>query len=115
MKYLVPLNPRDMKGEFTPFSPEKVIRGDMAQLLDEREGAGKSVISIGTWASSEGAISCQYDEDELCVIAAGRVRLTNQEGESAEFGPGDGFLILNGFRGVWDSLEPLRKWYVIYK
>jgi uncharacterized cupin superfamily protein len=115
MRYLIKLDPHQIKSEFTAYDPEKVIRGNFTHASDESEGSGKAVVSIGMWASSEGIIKVQYDDDELCVIAAGKVRLTNQDGDSAEFGPGEGFLILNGFRGTWESLKPVRKWYVIYK
>lgn len=67
----------------------------------------------GTWESEVGAWRVAYDEDELCVLLAGRVRLTSDDGGSRDFGPGEAFVVPRGFTGVWETLEPLRKIYAI--
>jgi uncharacterized cupin superfamily protein len=28
---------------------------------------------------------------------------------------GDGFVIPRGFKGTWETLKPVRKWYVIWQ
>jgi uncharacterized cupin superfamily protein len=53
-----------------------------------------------------------YTEPELCVILEGRVRLADASG-SAEFGPGDAFVIASGFRGTWESIGRVTKIYAI--
>jgi uncharacterized cupin superfamily protein len=45
----------------------------------------------------------------------GRVRLTERGGGVEEYGTGDGFVIPAGFEGTWETLEPVRKWYVIFE
>ena len=45
----------------------------------------------------------------------GRVRLTDEHGVAVEYGPGDAFVVPAGFTGTWESLEPVRKRYVIYE
>jgi uncharacterized cupin superfamily protein len=47
------------------------------------------------------------------VILEGRVRLSSDDGSSAEYGPGAAFVIPRGFTGVWETIEPCRKIYAI--
>lgn len=69
----------------------------------------------GIWASTVGAKRVSYTEEELCYILEGRVRLTDVNGASREFGPGSAFVIPAGFAGVWETLEPVKKIYVIWQ
>lgn len=96
-----------------PIAPEKVISGaPRTGLRSAFENEAKGFYA-GTWGSEVGAWRVAYDEDELCVILEGRVRLTEEGGESREFGPGAAFVVPAGFSGVWETLEPLRKIYAI--
>ena len=92
---------------------EKLIRGNPATgvragLEDEAGG-----FYTGVWEAEPGAWRVSYDENELCVILAGRVRLTEDGGVPREFGPGETFVIPKGFVGVWETLEHCRKVYAI--
>jgi uncharacterized cupin superfamily protein len=69
----------------------------------------------GIWRSSVGTWRVRYTENELCVLASGRVRIRDTAGGSWTFGPGDCFVIPSGFEGVWEVLEPARKFYAIYE
>lgn len=95
--------------------PERLVRGNPARrtwnLYDDPAGR----VSVGIWACEPGAWRVAYPVggDEYCLILEGRVRLSDDDGGSREFGPGDAFVIPGGFTGVWDTLEPLRKHYVI--
>jgi uncharacterized protein len=69
----------------------------------------------GIWSSSVGAKTVTYTEEEVCVILEGRVRLTDLQGNAKEFGAGSTFTIPAGFKGTWETLEPLKKIYVIWQ
>jgi len=69
----------------------------------------------GIWSSPAGAIKVSYSEEELCYILEGRVRLTDADGASKEFGPGSAFVIPAGFSGTWATLEPVKKIYAIWE
>ena len=101
-------------GDLTdPIAPEKLVHGAPCTGLRpgfENEAAG---FYTGTWESEVGAWRVAYDEDELCVLLAGRVRLTQDGGEPRDFEPGEAFVVPRGFRGVWETLEPVRKIYAI--
>ena len=69
----------------------------------------------GIWHSSVGAKSVNYTEEEVCVILEGRVRLTDLAGNAKEFGAGSTFVLPAGFKGTWETLEPVKKIYVIWQ
>jgi uncharacterized protein len=69
----------------------------------------------GMWRSSVGAWRVSYTENELCMLTAGRVRVSDDGGRSWTFGPGDCFVMPAGFQGLWEVLEPARKFYAIYE
>lgn len=69
----------------------------------------------GIWQSSVGAKTVNYTEEEVCVILEGRVRLTDLNGNAKEFGAGSTFALPAGFKGTWETLEPVKKVYVIWK
>ena len=69
--------------------------------------------TAGVWEAGSHKEYCDCDYDELCHILEGRVRLTDAEGISREFGPGDTFVVAAGFKGTWENLTDVRKVYVI--
>jgi uncharacterized cupin superfamily protein len=69
----------------------------------------------GIWRSSQGAWRVSYTENELCVLTEGKVRVSDDSGRSWTFGPGDCFVMPAGFHGLWEVLEPARKFYAIYE
>jgi uncharacterized protein len=69
----------------------------------------------GIWQSSVGAKTVNYTEEEVCVILEGRVRLTDLQGNTKEFGAGSTFVLPSGFKGTWETLEPVKKIYVIWQ
>ena len=63
----------------------------------------------GIWQSSVGAKTVHYTEEEVCVILEGRVRLTDLSGNAKEFGAGSIFALPAGFKGTWETLEPVKR------
>jgi uncharacterized cupin superfamily protein len=69
----------------------------------------------GIWQSSVGTKTVNYTEEEVCVILEGRVRLSDLEGNAKEFGTGSTFVIPAGFKRTWETLEAVKKIYVIWQ
>jgi len=67
----------------------------------------------GIWESSPGLSDVAYTEWEFCHILEGKVVLTSETGESWTLAKGDGFIVPPGFTGTWETVEPVRKHYVI--
>jgi uncharacterized cupin superfamily protein len=78
-----------------------------------RDETGK--FTAGIWTHEGGVIEVDHAEHEFCLLLAGKVRLTGEDGHVEEFGMGDGFVIPKGFRGKWETVKPIRKWYVVWR
>ncbi|MFC3532203.1 cupin domain-containing protein [Vogesella facilis] len=95
--------------------PERLLEGkprrETWNAFDSRDGA----VAAGIWACETGAwrIAFAAGKDEFFCVISGRVQLSNEAGETWEFGPGEAAVIPAGFRGVFRVLEAVRKYYVI--
>jgi uncharacterized cupin superfamily protein len=90
---------------------EPASRTTTAEFYSDPGGAFKT----GFWASQPNRAEIDYIHDELCVIIDGLVRVTDATGHVETYRPGDTFLIPKGFKGVWETVEPVRKFYAVYK
>ncbi|HEX5394668.1 MAG TPA: cupin domain-containing protein [Rhodocyclaceae bacterium] len=75
----------------------------------------KGEVDCGIWACEPGAWRIAFHErrHEYFHVLEGRIRITGEDGEAKEFGPGDACVIPAGFRGVFEVLERVRKHYVM--
>jgi uncharacterized protein len=103
--------------EALPLDPSRLAPGSPMPEQHARnlysDGTGR--FHTGIWRSSVGAWRVSYTENELCVLTQGRVRLTTDDGRSWTFGPGECFVVPAGFNGLWETLEPARKFYAIHE
>jgi uncharacterized cupin superfamily protein len=96
---------------------DAAARGDDASRTTTKEwyvdpsGSFKS----GFWAAQPSRSEVAYELDELCTLLEGVVRLTDAAGHVQTYRAGDTFLIPNGFKGVWETVEPVRKFYAVFK
>ena len=67
----------------------------------------------GIWESTPGKVVISYTEWEFCHLIEGRVIITSETGEQWTLSKGDGCMIPAGFRGTWETVEAVRKHYVI--
>ncbi len=96
-----------------PIAAHKLIRGTpkagtLAAFTNDEQG-----FHVGQWTSEEGSWRVDYSEDELCVILEGSGRLIGDDGSELAFSKGSAFVIPRGFKGVWETVEPVRKIYAI--
>lgn len=92
---------------------DKVVSGAPVTGLRTAHADDERGFYAGIWQSSIGAWRVDYTEDEVCVLLAGRVRLVSDAGLTQDFATGDAFLIQRGFAGVWETVEPVRKIFVL--
>lgn len=93
--------------------PDRVVEGDPRHVTQGRFESADGRLTAGTWTSTPGRWHAFTGREEFCTLVSGRVRLVPEEGEAQEFGPGESFLIPEGFRGDWEVLETAVKHYVI--
>ncbi|TBU95849.1 cupin domain-containing protein [Phytopseudomonas dryadis] len=72
-------------------------------------------VDSGFWASEPGIIELDFgpSQCELCTLLQGKVRLSSANGHEAIYCAGDTFIMPTGFRGRWETLETVRKYYLI--
>ncbi len=120
MTNLVPLT---LTPDFAPREdnalPERLLDGnpvfrtwELDTALAEAAKWGK--IRTGIWEATPGTTrSIKGETFEFCHLLSGRVRLTEEGGEIRDFGTGDSFVMKPGFVGTWETLETVRKIWVI--
>lgn len=93
--------------------PGRVTQGDPRQKIGLRYSGAGGRLKAGYWVSTPGRWHAFTDRDEYCHILSGRCALIHEDGTRQDFGPGDSFLIPNGFRGFWEVTETCEKHFVI--
>jgi len=93
---------------------EKLISGNPVQSTENYYTGKNDTFFVGHWGSEPGKwkIDCTGDE-EYCHLLKGRVCLTDGAGNSQTFKAGDEFIIPEGFKGTWETIESCKKLYVI--
>ena len=75
----------------------------------QQEGAAS-----GIWECTPGRFASERDGyTEVCIILSGRVTVTPTGGTGTLFEPGDVMITPNGWSGIWEVHEPLRKHYTL--
>lgn len=71
-------------------------------------------VRSGFWASQPSRIEIDFSQGqfEFCSILEGRVRLTDAQGHVEIYSAGDAFIMPAGFKGVWETLDPVRKFFL---
>lgn len=78
------------------------------------ELAASDGIETGVWSCTSGGWTIEsYSINEVMVMLAGKLRLTDGDGTVTDIDPGDLFFIPKGWRGRWDIIEDMQKAYVI--
>ena len=95
--------------------PDKVIAGDPVTTTHNYFTDSSGAFFSGIWESTPGKWSCDYSESEFVYLISGRERLTDADGHGETFGPGSAFVIPAGFKGSWETLESLKKYYAIFQ
>ncbi len=95
--------------------PAAVLAGDPTTTTHNYFTDATGCFFSGIWESTPGKWAIDYSENELCYVIAGRARLTDADGHAEIFGPGSAFVIPAGFKGSWETIEPLKKYYAIYQ
>ncbi|MFC3051008.1 cupin domain-containing protein [Kordiimonas pumila] len=96
-------------------APEKILSGHPVQETENLYTDAKEKVFVGYWSSDIGkwSIDCTGDE-EYCHILYGKVCLTDDaDGKKVTFVEGDQFIIPEGFKGTWETIEKCKKLYFI--
>lgn len=95
--------------------PDRLVEGNPRRETWTGYDNPKSGASIGIWACERGAWKIQFAQtkEEFFCVLEGRVRLHDQNGNVAEFGVGEAAVIPPGFTGMFEVVEPVRKYFCV--
>src|SRR5262245_65844048 len=93
---------------------DRVTAGDPQQQIWNYFTDATGQFFAGRWSSTRGTWRVRYTENELCVMTAGRVVLTGDDGAVFSFGAGDAFVVPAGFSGTWEVVVDCTKIYAIF-
>lgn len=96
-------------------APDRLIDGAPEQRVANYFTDPSGQFFAGRWSSTRGKWRVRYTENELCVMMAGRVVLTADDGAVSSFGAGDAFVIPAGFSGTWEVIVDCTKIYAIFE
>ena len=94
---------------------DRIVSGQGAQTVENHYSDPSGQFHAGIWSGEEGCWRVRYTEHEFCTMLKGRVRVTDDAGQSVMLQAGDFFVIPAGFTGLWEVLEPASKTYAIFE
>jgi uncharacterized protein len=94
-------------------NPKNLIKGAYKTKTWNHDVSEDERLFTGIWECTPGKVSCTYEEWEFCHFIEGKAILTNENGKKWTVKKGDGFIIPAGFKGTWETVEKVRKHYVI--
>ena len=109
-----PPAPRILRPNAGNGSAARVTAGDPVTTVHNYFTDYSGRFFCGIWESTPGKWDLDYTESEFIYLISGKVRVTDAAGHEETFGPGSAFVIPPGFKGSWEALEPLRKYYVTF-
>ncbi|MBT1065413.1 DUF861 domain-containing protein [Bowmanella sp. Y26] len=98
-----------------PTPLEKQLSGPVTQYIANHYSDPTNQFHVGFWGSEVGSWRVSYSEHEYCQLLEGRVELEDDQGNKTPILAGEHFVIPAGFSGIWHSLTPCKKLYVIYE
>jgi uncharacterized cupin superfamily protein len=95
--------------------PDRLVAGNPLRTTWEHFASPTGDLNCGIWACEKGAWNIAFapGKDEFFCIIEGRIRITDSDGAAGEFRPGEAGVIPAGFKGCFEVLEPVRKYYVV--
>ncbi|GAA1607170.1 cupin domain-containing protein [Leucobacter chromiireducens] len=90
------------------------VSGVQQTWLEEFTSDAERGIHTGFWRCDPGISEWDFIEmGEVIHVLAGRLVVTESGGSPVELGVGDVASFPRGWRGTWEIMEPLEKFYVM--
>tara|TARA_B100001750_G_C15455765_1_gene571496 strand:+ start:291 stop:779 length:489 start_codon:yes stop_codon:yes gene_type:complete len=74
---------------------------------------GENIVSVWDAGPARLTMDTPLSFDEFVVVLKGELVLTDQDGNSVTYKPGDMFMLPKGFVGTWDMTEEYRELIVV--
>jgi uncharacterized cupin superfamily protein len=94
-------------------APDRLIAGDPEFLTWALDSSRGGEVKTGIWQATPGETrSIKGETFEFCHILEGVIELTEEGLAPVTYRKGDSFVMKPGYRGVWKTIETVRKIYV---
>jgi uncharacterized cupin superfamily protein len=91
------------------------LSGDIRTWASELFAHSNNGSSTGFWKASVGRSHWNFEDyNEVIFILEGQLSVTEEGGERVQLGPGDVAVFPVGWKGEWDVVEELKKFYVVF-
>lgn len=98
------------------YTPDNIVKGKPTAMVNNLYSDTTGAFSTGVWSSEPGKWSFeQVSSEEFCYLLTGKVKLVHVDGTEESFKEGDAFVIPIGFKGTWETIEPVNKFYAVYE
>ncbi len=111
MPEIIRIIPSDTNGEKDRIPQERRIEGDPEILKDVQFVNEKANFVIGIWGCGNGKFQVDYPVDEFIYVIKGTAILTDEGGKSVEINAGDSVAVPAGFKGTWETVGEVQKYY----
>lgn len=113
---IIPFPSAPLSGaEWADIAPEKLISGNPRCTHSVLYTSETGDCASGIYECTAGKWRVSYAEDEFCALIEGTVRLTSEDGHAQEFSAPDSFMIPSGYKGTWEAVTNVRKFFVVYE
>lgn len=114
MSLLITINPNPVTSPIeSSADPERLLEGDPKFKTWPMDSARNDAVKTGVWQATPGLTrSIKGETFEFCHILEGVIELTPEGGEPVIYRAGDNFVMKPGFKGLWRTIETVKKIYV---
>ncbi|MDT1060841.1 cupin domain-containing protein [Paracoccus sp. CPCC 101403] len=115
MSLLIKIDPENLpEAKVSKPMPERLIAGDPTFRTWAFDEGKEGRVKTGIWEATPGEThSIKGEIYEFCHLLDGVVELTEEGRAPVIYRKGDSFVMKPGFRGVWKTIETVRKIYVV--
>ena len=95
--------------------PERLVSGNPQRTTWLHYENASKEFSSGIWASEPGSWRIEFgpNEEEFFSIIEGLARVHDENGEVVEVRAGEALVIPAGFKGQFEVVEPVKKYFVV--
>lgn len=90
------------------------LGGEINTWTREIFATADGAASAGYWQASTGRSYWELDYTEVIQVLAGKLVVTEEGGEPLTLVAGDSAVFPNGWKGEWDVVEDVQKFYVVF-
>lgn len=105
-------NPATTPKEALP-DAERLVEGNPSFKTWALDASRNGEVNTGIWQATPGVTrSIKGEMFEFCHILEGVIELTPEGGEPVIYRAGDSFVMKPGYKGLWRTIETVKKIYV---